>query len=158
MLSQSNLWEQYFGALDGKLRENLAKTYVLWDLQPAILETYRSAPVPNGSGALAMVAVQTSLSIVGVNYTSARICGPVVSSKWPWNWPSGCLFTGIILWSFLLRDTESPILYQSDGSVANCHITMSLLLRKCINSPLEIWISGSLGTGLKPDWLVQTRF
>lgn len=36
MLSQSSLWEQYFGALDGTLREKLASTYVLWDLQPAI--------------------------------------------------------------------------------------------------------------------------
>ncbi|KAG0590810.1 hypothetical protein KC19_1G128300 [Ceratodon purpureus] len=29
MLSQSSLWEQYFGALDGALREKLAKTYAL---------------------------------------------------------------------------------------------------------------------------------
>lgn len=30
MLSQSNSWEQYFGALDGPLREKLVKTYGLW--------------------------------------------------------------------------------------------------------------------------------
>jgi len=29
MLSQSSSWEQYFGVLDGPLREKLQKTYAL---------------------------------------------------------------------------------------------------------------------------------